>query len=134
MSTPGAPDISNEAPRRLLDSVSLLSAAAICEAHAPANGDGSISGTALDRSFSRVQHPDAWMHECVNFTARKPDWQSKLLNACHQDVTKISKGTKIYDGDATEGNAFLEDCKALKKKFGLGTWEGTDVPASGTGK
>eukprot|EP00956_Cyclotella_meneghiniana_P023871 scaffold47175_cov24-Cyclotella_meneghiniana.AAC.2 len=33
-----------------------------------------------------------------------------------------------------QGNAFLEDCKALKTKFGLSSWKGTDVPASGTGK
>ena len=134
LSTPGPADISNEALRRLLDSVSLLSAAAIREAQAPANGDGSIGGTVLDSSFSRVHRPDAWMTECVNYTSRTPDWQSKLLNQRHQEVTKIPKGSKIYDGDVTEGNAFLEDCKALKTKFGLGTWKGTDVPASGTGK
>eukprot|EP00956_Cyclotella_meneghiniana_P019004 scaffold32206_cov43-Cyclotella_meneghiniana.AAC.6 len=91
LSTPGPADISNEALRRLLDSFSLLSAAADRDAHAPATGDGPTGGTVLDRSFSRLQHPDAWMHECVNFTARKPDWQSKLLNARHHEVTKLPK-------------------------------------------
>ena len=59
LNTPNAADISNEALRRLLDYVNILSEAAIREAHAPATGGGSISGSALD--FTRVQYADDWM-------------------------------------------------------------------------
>ena len=35
-----------------------------------------------------------------------------LLSARHQEVTKLPKGTKIYDGDVMEGNLFLDDVVA----------------------